>query len=74
MEFFDPHPETLRLAADFIQRRKPVIDVKNRVLEPLGHDRAGDLLKLQDEMHVLGAGRVVQIFRETEKQNIAQEN
>ena len=72
MEVFDADPEMLRLAADFVQRREPVVNVKGGVLEPLRHDRPGALLKFQNEMHVRGARLVVEVFRKTEKQNVAQ--
>ena len=73
MEFFDAETELLRLAADFVQRRQPVVNIEGGILESLRHDRAGALLKFQNKMHVLGAGFVVQILRETKKQNVAQE-
>ena len=38
---FDAQAETLRFAADFVQRGQPVVNVKRRVLESLRHDRPG---------------------------------
>ena len=37
--------EFLRIPADFIKRNQPVVDIKNRILHALGHNRAGDLLE-----------------------------
>src|SRR2546430_9428529 len=45
----------LRLAAHFVQRCQPVVNVEDGVLKPLRHDRPRSLLKLQHEIHVLGA-------------------
>ena len=44
MERLDAGAELLRLAADLIERGEPVVDVEDRVLEPLRHHRAGELL------------------------------
>src|SRR5947207_2733496 len=46
VEFLDPQPELLRLAAHFLERSQTTVNVEHRVLESLGHDRAGSLLKL----------------------------
>ena len=46
--------ETLRGAADLVQREQPVVEVEGGVLEPLGHDRRGHLLKLAGEAALLG--------------------
>ncbi len=70
---FHAQSEALRFAADFVQRGQPVVDVKSGILQPLGHDRPGCLLEFQDEMDVLFAGFVVEVFRETEEQDVAQE-
>ena len=48
-------PELLRLAAHFIERGQAIEEIKGRVLQSLGHDRPGALLKFQDEVHMLGA-------------------
>ena len=63
----------LRLAADFVQRRQPVVDIESRVLESLRHDRAGHCWNFKDEMRVLGAGFLIEVLRETEEQDVAQE-
>src|SRR4029077_4533749 len=67
------YPNLWRLAAHFIQRRQPVVNVKHGVLEPLGHDRSRSLLKLQNEMHVLGARLGVEVWRKAKEQHIAKE-
>src|SRR5262249_1112356 len=69
----DAETKLLRFAADFIERRETVVNVEHRVFETLGHDRSGELLKLQDEMDVLLARLRIQIFREPKKQNVAKE-
>ena len=66
-------PELLRFAADFIERGQPVEDVKRRVLQSLGHDRPGALLKLENKVRVLGSRFLIEVFRETKEQNVAQE-
>ena len=72
VKFVDADPEMLRLAADFVQRGQPVVNVERRILQALRHDRPGALLEFQNEMRVLGARFLVQIFRKTEEQNVAQ--
>ena len=69
----DTQPELLRLAADFVERRQTVINVEHRVLESLRHDRPGELLEFENEMHVLLARLHIQVLRETKKQNVAEE-
>src|SRR3954454_22659499 len=73
MKNVNPDPELLRLAADFVERSQPIVNIKRSILEPLRHDWTGDLLKLQNEVRVLLARFRIEIFRETEQQNIAQE-
>ena len=72
MKLFHTDSKMLRLAADFVQRGQPVVNVERRILEPLRHDRPRALLEFQNEMLVLGARFVVQVFGEPEQQNIAQ--
>src|SRR6202022_2823830 len=64
--------ELLRFAADFVQRNETIVNVKRGVLEPLRHDRAGELLELEHEMNVRFARLFVEVFRKSEKQNVAQ--
>ena len=73
MKLVDAEAEMLRLASHFVQRRQPVVNIERRVLEPLRHDRPGALLEFQNEMRVRLPRFVVEIFRETKEQNVAQE-
>ena len=72
MKRLNAQPKELRFAADFVQRGQSVINIKHRVLESLGHDRAGELLKLEHEMRVRGALLLIEVFRKTKEQKIAQ--
>src|SRR5437868_12371990 len=72
MESLDAEAKLLRLASDLVQRRQSVVNVKNRILESLRHDRAGELLKLENKLHVFRALFFVQIFRKTEEQQVTQ--
>src|SRR4051794_41526754 len=72
MELLDRAAEALRLAPDLIQRGETIVDIKDRILEPFRHDRAGSLLKLQDELSVGHARFVVEVLRKTEEQYVAQ--
>ena len=49
------HRRRGRAAADLVQRREREVAVEDRVLEPLGHHRAGELLEPQHELAPLGA-------------------
>src|SRR6266542_4000048 len=62
----------LRLATHFVQRRKPVVNVKDGVLQSLGHDRSRGLLKLQNEIRVLGARFGIEVWRKTKEQHVAE--
>ena len=74
MKCFDPRSELLRFAAHFVQRRQPVENVKSRVLDSLGHDRAGVLLKFQNEMLVSRRGLLSSRFSgKPQQKQIAQE-
>src|SRR4029077_6281797 len=64
------YPKLWRLAAPLLQRRQPVVNVKHSVLEPLGHDRSRSLLKLQNEMRVLGARLGVEVWWKTKEQHV----
>src|ERR1700720_4490744 len=68
----DTQPELLRFAPNFVERRKPVVNVERRILETLGHDRPGELLKSEHKLHVLFAPLRIQVFRKPEKQNVAE--
>ena len=72
MELLDAQPELLRLAAHFVERSQTIVNVEHRVLESLGHDRAGSLLKLEHEMRVRLARWLIEILRKSEEQNVAQ--
>src|ERR1700736_7037419 len=65
--------ELLGLAAHFIERRQAIENIEDSVLDSLGHDWSGVLLKFQDEMSVFLARFVIEVFRETKQQQIAQE-
>src|SRR5437660_649799 len=69
------HAETeeLRFAADFVQRRQTVVDIRDRILQSLRHDRPGELLKLENELRMGGALLFVEVFRKTKEQKIEQE-
>ena len=62
----------LRLAPHFVERDKTIINIERRVFESLRHDWRGALLEFQDEMFVRGARFLVEVFRKTQQQNIAQ--
>ena len=47
--------EADRVAADLVERHQAVVDVKGRVLDPLGRHRRGHLLELAGESPLLGA-------------------
>src|ERR1700730_3449998 len=68
----DTQAELFRLAAHFVERGQTVVNVEDRVFETLGHDRPGELLKFEHEMHVLFARLRIQVFRKTKKQNVAE--
>ena len=53
MERSERHAEPLRVAPNLIQRKKPVVDVKRRIFNPLGGHRAGGLLKFHDKAKLL---------------------
>ena len=72
MKRIEADSKLLRLAADFVERSQPVVNVKHGVLVSFGHDRPRGLLKLEDKMRVRGACVVIEIFRKPEEQNIAQ--
>src|SRR5437879_13893798 len=72
MKRFHAQTEELRFAADFVQRRQTVVDIKDRVLQSLRRDRSGELLKLENELRVRGALFFVEVFRKTKEQKIAQ--
>ena len=73
MKRLDLEAKLLRFAADFIQRRQPVVNVERSILETLRHDRAGALLEFENEMFVCAArASVIHVFREMEEQNVAQ--
>ena len=55
VEGVNRNPELQRIAADLVQRRKPVVHVKSRVFGPLRHDRARDLLKFHREPKLIMA-------------------
>src|SRR6266700_187884 len=65
-------PELLWLAAHFVERGQTVVNVKHGVLETLRHNRAGALLKFEDEMHMLFAPLCIQVLRKSKKQNVAE--
>ena len=52
----------IRLAADLVQRDQPVVAVEDRVLDGLGHHRAGGLLEAAGEVERAGdVGAVVEV-------------
>src|SRR5438105_4047217 len=67
---FGAQPELLWLAAHFVERGQTIVNVKHGVLETLRHNRAGELLKFEDEMHVFFAPLCIQVFRKPKKQNV----
>src|SRR5438034_684759 len=73
MKHLHAEAEKLRFAADFVQRSQPVVDIRNRVLQSLCHDRSGELLKLENELRVRGTLLFVEVFRKTKEQKIEQE-
>ena len=63
--------ELLRLAAHFVQRSKSIESIKRSVFNALRHDWSGALLELQNKMDMSSVRLVVEIFRETEQEQIA---
>src|SRR6185436_15851441 len=59
MEFIDRDAKTVRIAADVVEREQPARNVERRVLEALGHQRPGELLKAHDEMRPAAAILVI---------------
>ncbi len=51
VELFQGDAESARVAAHLVEREEPAVDVKRRVLEALGHQGAGELLKPHDEVN-----------------------
>src|SRR6267378_7965544 len=64
--------ELLRFATHFVERGQTVVNVEYRVFESLRHDRPGELLEFEHEMHVLLARLRIEVFRKSEKQNVAE--
>ena len=60
-----------RIAADLVERDKPVVDEKSGVLQALGHNRAGELLPAQQEIEPF-LPMVRQIERGPQQKNAAQ--
>ncbi len=54
----DRHAEAPRVAADFVERQQPDVAVEGGVLGGLGHDRAGDLLKMHRSVQWTAGGGV----------------
>ncbi len=71
MKRIDAESELLRLAADLVERRQPIVNIKDRVLEPFRHNRSGKLLEFEHEMHVLLARFRIEILRKTKQQDVA---
>src|SRR4030095_14136073 len=72
MKDLSTQAEGWRFAADFVEPRQPVVDVKDGILESLCHNRTGELLELEHELLVCGALFFIKIFREAKEQEIAQ--
>src|SRR5207248_11739039 len=49
-----------------------VVNVKDRVLQPLGHDRSRSLLKLKNEVRVRSAFFGIEVWRKAKKQHVAE--
>ena len=65
--------EVVRLASDLIECDEPVIDIEGRILDALGGDGAGALLKFHHKAEMLRAAGLVDILRETAASYLAQE-
>ncbi len=50
VELFERHAEPAGVAADLVERDQPVEVIEDRVLDPLGHHRAGVLLEPHDHL------------------------
>src|SRR5258706_8447623 len=50
MKFVEGNAEPIGIAADLIERQQAIENVVRRVLQPLRHQRAGQLLKAHDKM------------------------
>ena len=70
MEGVQGDTEPFRTSANFVQRNKPIVKVEGRILDPLGHDRAGDLLKALHEIEPRCLELVIHEFGKTEQENI----
>ena len=70
---FHARTELLRLAADFIQGREPIENVKDGIFDAFRHDRRSRLLEFQNKMFVFGARLLVEVFRKSQQQNVAHE-
>src|SRR5437660_9339794 len=72
MKCLNTDSKPARIPANFIKRDEPVVTVKGGVFESLGHNRAGQLLKFQDELTAVPATVLAEVSRKFEQKNIAQ--
>ena len=73
VKLLDGHPETVGFAADFVQADEPVEPVERRILDPLGHDGCGHLLKLLHERALGFPARVVGVVGVSQEQDVPDE-
>ena len=73
MELLDRGGAASGIAAHLVQRRQGEVAVEGRVLDPLGHHGAGDLLEAAHEQLPLAAAGLVQIGRAFQQQHVANE-
>src|SRR5215471_20127558 len=57
----------------FVERNQAVVDIECRVLQPLRHNRARALLKLQDKIQLQPPGLVGEMIKFFQKQHVAEE-
>src|SRR5262249_48083406 len=72
MEFAHGDAKLFGRSPDLVHGDKPVVVVAGRVLKPLGHHRAGQLLELQREVEFLAIRLRVFAFTPLQQQDIAQ--
>src|SRR6266849_5233481 len=71
MRLIGRSPKLLRRAPHLIAGDKRVVRITGRILESLGNDRTGELLKLQGELQSLPVGIRGSALRFLEQQDIA---
>ena len=66
-------PKRARVAAHLVERHQPVVEVERRVLDALGHHRAGHLLEAQHEAQARAPLGLGELLRGPQQERVAQE-